>query len=278
VVAGLLAMYVPQWTPRSLARAWVLEARTLLDRSYLDHRAAVAAQSARSQYAVPVDLLLAIGRSPVAVDNVDTSAVWAYGLAWRPAPVFQQPSAYTVYLDQLNAKSIVDAGHHQLILRATESIDGRNPLWDPPRYVLAELCHYRPAGHDSKWLLLRRASDRCAGMTGAGTRRVVAGQSVPVPVADPNQAVIMSFSPSVPSLPERAVRLLYKPRHPLYVHVSGASSEQDFRLPRALATGPLIVRFPASAGWPAAFGGTGSYNQVAFTESGTVTFRLVAVR
>lgn len=277
-VAALMAMYAVPLTPRTVARDWALEARTLVDRSYLDHRATVAAQAVRAHFAVPTSALLTVGRHPVAVDNYDTSVVWAYGLTWRPAPVFQQLSAYTPYLDRLNATSITDAPVDQMILRAPDAIDGRNPLWDPPRYVLTELCNYRRAGNDANWLLLRKATNRCSAPTGMPEEAVDAGAPVTVPTAQSGQAVIMSFEPSSPSLLDKAERFLFKPRHPLYVHTSDATGTNDFRLPRALATGPLIVRFPATAGWPAEFGGTDSYDHVSFSESGTVTFKIVSLR
>src|SRR5206468_3107701 len=86
-----------------------------------------------------------LGCPPVAVDPWETTLVWAYDLNWRPAPAFQGYVAYTAQLDALNAASIADAPADQEILRATgtNSIDGRNRLWDPPRYLLTELCRYR---------------------------------------------------------------------------------------------------------------------------------------
>jgi hypothetical protein len=89
----------------------------------------------------------------------------------------------------------------------------------------------------------------------------------------------MSFTPDNPSLLDRVQRLLDKPRHPLFVHASGTSiPPSDFRLPRALASGPLIVRLPAAARWPATFGRTANLDEVSFTEPGKVTFSRLTVR
>jgi hypothetical protein len=277
-IAALMAMSAPGLTLIGVARDWVHEDRILVDTGYRSDAIARAAQSAREFYAVPPALQSAIAGRPVGVDNFDTTVVWAYGFVWRPAPVFQQYSAYTSYLDELNAKSIATAPDDQLILRAPVSLNERNPVWDPPRYVLTELCDYRVAGEDARWLLLRKAADRCSSPMTLGVTSVAAGQAVRVPSALAGQMVLMSFVPARPSLLDRAARLVYKPRHVLSVHAPGPTvGNGDFQLPRALASGPLIVRFPAAAGWPAIFGGADSYDQVSFSESGTVTFRVVSL-
>jgi hypothetical protein len=277
--AAVLAISAPGLKPVDIAKGWAREARTFVDNGWRERRVEAAAQAARDFFAVPSAFLPRMLGRPVAVDNFDTTVVWAYGLDWRPAPVFQQYSAYTPYLEELNAKSIRNAPADQIVLRADHSIDDRNPVWDPPRYVLAELCYYRPILSDGKWLMLQKATNRCSTATTLSRTSVAAGQAVPVPVAGAGQAVLMSFTPSTPSLVVQAGRFLYKPRHPLRVYASSPSvGNNNFRLPRALADGPLIVRFPAAARWPVLFGGADSYDQVSFSEPGTVTFKLVSLR
>lgn len=278
-VAALMAMASPGLSVVTVAKDWAAEARTLGPGSYRDQHTEAAAGALRDSYAISPSLVSTIAHHPVAVDNFDTSVVWAYGFSWRPAPVFQQYSAYTAYLDELNAKSIRTASDEQLILRANESVDGRNPVWDPPRYVLTEVCDFRPVGSDTKWLLLQKTTNRCSTPATLRSVSVTANEAIPVPAAAADGAVLMSFTPDGPSLVDRLQRSIDKPRHPLFVHGSGASTgPQDFRLPRALASGPLIVRFPAAAQWPALFGGTEDFDEVSFTEPGTVTFSSVSVR
>ena len=279
MIAALMAMAAPGLNPVSSAKDWVREAHTLVSGAYRDHRTAAAAAVLRDSYAVSASLVSAIGNHPLAVDNFDTSLVWAYGFTWRSAPVFQQYSAYTPYLDELNAQTIRTATSEQLILRARDSIDGRNPMWDPPRYALAEICNYRPIGSDPKWLLLQKATNRCSTSTVVQSFSVSADQPVPVPVAGQGELVLMSFTPDNPSLLDRLQRLLDKPRHPLFVHAStGSRPASNFRLPRALASGPLVVRLPGTAGWPALWGAAANFDHVSFTEGGKVTFRRIALR
>jgi hypothetical protein len=57
----------------------------------------------RALDSIPSAFIDTIGSGTVHVDPSETSAVWAYNLAWRPAPVFQTYSAYTPALDALNS-------------------------------------------------------------------------------------------------------------------------------------------------------------------------------
>lgn len=66
-------------------------------------------------------------------------------------------------------------------------------------------------------------------------------------------------------------RLLDKSFHPLTV----TAGSYPFRLPRALSDGPLLVKVPDSAGWPAGFLSGAPYRQVSFSEAGTVTFTAI---
>ncbi len=58
----------------------------------------------RAVYAVPARFIDAIGRGTVHIDPIETSAVWAYDLAWRPTPVFQTYAAYIPALDTVNSE------------------------------------------------------------------------------------------------------------------------------------------------------------------------------
>jgi hypothetical protein len=56
-----------------------------------------------------------------------------------------------------------------------------------------------------------------------------------------------------------------------------ATTEQGrFRVPEALATGPLMVSFPAELGWAAPFDGF-QYKRLGFNRPGTLRFQVVRV-
>ncbi|HEU5270411.1 MAG TPA: hypothetical protein VFU36_10860 [Jatrophihabitans sp.] len=277
VVAVVVLLAGSSWSPLSPADAmsrWGDQLQLSVDSRYQAQRLQQARLVAQQHYAVSGPMRAALAGAPVTVDPWEATLAWAYGLDWKPVPAFQSYVAYTGKLDALNAAALVNAQPNRLVLRAAglNSIDGRNRLWDPPRYLLAELCDYRPVLSDSRWLLLRKAEvDRCGAAQPLATVRVSAGQQLSVPVADPGSLVTMSFRASSPGLLVRLGRALDKSFHPLEVTADGTR----YRLPRALADGPLIARLPASTGWPGSYGGGTGYRTVSFSEPGEVQFSII---
>ncbi|MFL6163689.1 MAG: hypothetical protein ACJ74U_15900 [Jatrophihabitantaceae bacterium] len=269
LISGTLAPL----SPADAVDRWGRQLQLLTDPGYRAQQLQQARLTAQRHYALSAEMRAAVTGPPVAVDPWETTLVWAYDLNWRPAPAFQGYVAYTAQLDALDAASITDAPADQEILRATgtHSIDGRNRLWDPPRYLLTELCRYRPVLTDSRWMLLRKGADRCGSSQQLATQRVTAGQQISVPVAAADSLVTMSFVPDQPGLAVRLGRLLDKSFHPLVVAADGTG----FRLPRALADGPLVVNLPLSTGWPVAYGGGTDYRTVRFSEPGQVQFSTI---
>lgn len=81
----------------------------------------------------------------------------ANGLNFRPFPVLQSYSAYTPYLDGLDAAFLEDGRRAPpWILFEWESIDGRHPLMDVPATTLAMYRHYDLEASADRYLLLRR--------------------------------------------------------------------------------------------------------------------------
>jgi hypothetical protein len=279
-VGLVVLLAASSWLPLSPADAvtrWGTQLQLMVDPGYQADQLQQAKLVARQHYALSAQMQAAVTGPPVAVDPWESTLAWAYDLNWKPVPVFQSYVAYTGRLDALNASALAHASPDQLVLRAagTTSLDGRNRLWDPPRYLLTELCDYRPSLSDSRWLLLRKAEiDRCGPAQQLATLRVTAGQQVSVPVAAADSLVTMSFRADSPGLAVRLGRLLDKSFHPLTV----TADDHDYRLPRQLAGGPLIVQLPLAAGWPAGYGGGTSYRTVSFSEAGLVSFSIVPLR
>jgi hypothetical protein len=259
--------------PSDAVNQWGVQLQLLVDTQYRTAQVRRAEAVAQNYYALSPQLRAALTGHPVSVEPWETTLAWAYGLNWRPAPVFQNYVAYTAQLDELNAAFLSNAGGDQKILRATgtNSVDGRNRLWDPPRQMLAELCHYRPQLTDTRWMLLAKAADRCGPAQSEPAERVNAGQQLSVPTADDDSLVTMSFVPDDPDLAVRLGRLVDKSFHPLTVTADGAR----FRLPRPLADGPLIVSLPDAWGWPTGYGGGTAYRTVSFSEPGHVSFTII---
>jgi hypothetical protein len=276
-VGLVVLLAASSWLPLSPADAmtrWGTQLQLMVDPGYQADQLQHAKQVARQHYALSSQMQAALTGPPVVVDPWESTLAWAYDLNWKPVPAFQSYVAYTGQLDSLNASVLAHASPDQLVLRQAglNSIDGRNRLWDPPRYLLTELCDYRPMLSDTRWMLLRKAEiDRCGAPQQLASLRVAAGQQVSVPVAPADSLVTMSFRASSPGIAVRLGRLLDKSFHPLKVTADGTG----YRLPRQLADGPLIVQLPVATGWAGAFGGGTSYRTVSFSEPGQVQFSIV---
>lgn len=111
----------------------------------------------RNYYDVPKSILSRIGRYPTDVLPWQDVIAAAYSLSWDPSPVPQTYSAYTPYLDRLNAAQLRDRVAPKFILWATMAdIDGRYAPFDEPATWTAMLEHYKLAMSASRYVLLKR--------------------------------------------------------------------------------------------------------------------------
>jgi hypothetical protein len=278
VAAGLTLAVVPsgieRFDPFAARDRWRASAEAALNDGYRRDLLANAKREARARYAIPPALVAETVGHPVSVDPWEATAAWAYSMEWRPVPVFQSYSAYTAELDEMNARAIAAAPADQVVLREDrEILDDRNARWETPRYLLALACDYTPGARDGRWSLLRHGPDRCAEPRTAGSREVRAGEAVDVPAAGPGEIVVARFTPRPDDVLSTVGNALLKDWSPLHATVDG----QRFRLPEALAGGPLMVSVPAELGWAPPFGAF-RYSRLAFDRAGTVAFEVVALR
>jgi hypothetical protein len=155
----------------------------------------------RSIYRIEPRVLAALreGDPSVAVEPWETAVAWAYDFPWNPLPVFQNYSAYTTGLDDLNAAAVESPDGPARILREnpqlvfaqfkTLDLDDRYVGWDPPAQQLAELCHFTTLAATQRWLALGRTADRCAAPRPVGSAEAAEGVAVPVPEAGPGEVV-----------------------------------------------------------------------------------------
>jgi hypothetical protein len=187
MVPGTLRLYDPVAARNQLRSGLEL----LLDKPYRVDALAARQQLLRDRYQLPAAIVGAATGHPVQIDPWEASAAWAYKFDWHPVPVFQLYSAYTPYLDQLNADAIVRAPADQVVLEGVSgSIDDRNPWWESPRYRLALLCDYVPVAAEGSWTALRHGANRCDGARGLGSRTVAAGEQVDTPAVGPDEVLV----------------------------------------------------------------------------------------
>jgi hypothetical protein len=272
----LVVLAAPSWSNVDLLQArdnWKFLAQTVTDHGYQQQTLAAAAAKARDSYALPASVIAAARNRPVAVDPWEASLAWAYAFNWHPVPVFQTYAAFTADLDARNATAARSAPADQVFVRPATptAIDGRNPIWESPRYTLALACAYQPVAGDEGWVALAKTADRCTAPVQTSRQHVEANAPVPVPPARADQVLVASFVPAKPSVPARLTALVLKPFSPLVVSTDGLLN----RLPTGLAGGPLIVRLPAGTGLTGIGAGGVAYRELSFNQPGHVTFAVI---
>ena len=196
---------------------------------------------------MPPSVLRDLRSHTVDVEPMETSAVWTLGLHWRPQPDFQGYAVLTPSLDHMNADLLVSPRRPDRVLRAypLSAIDGRNAVFDAPNAFLALVCNYRETFANGALEVLAHARNRCGPARRLGGSSIQAGQHVRVPRAGPNDLIYARLRIPQP-FSERLRELVWKPDVLPGIVLDGVS----FRLVTATASGPMLMRMPASAGFP----------------------------
>lgn len=208
----------------------------------------------RAVYRLDRATLAALRGHSVAVEPWETGVGWAYGLDWKPLPVFQNYLAYTTALDELNADAVADPGGPNRILREnpalvfpefpTRGIDGRFPGWDPPAQARATLCHFAPLRTTARWQVLGRTSNRCGPERFAGEAEAGSGEPVRVPAPARGEVVFVRVHGVEVGGLERLGALLLRARLRTAI-VDGA---RRYRLVPGTASDGLLLRGDARIG------------------------------
>ena len=198
-------------------------------------------------------LVKSLAAGTVAVEPWDDAVSFGYPqLRWQPEPVLQSYSAYSAYLDGLDASFLSSPRAPRHILYQPVALDGRGPFWDSPAAMVALYCHYRQVSVSSPWQVLARAPDRCGPAQVIGQVRAHFGQPITVP-SRPGRLVLASFSLASPLL-ARAEGLLLKPPE---LHVTTWTSRGGtgtvYRFVPGTAADDHVMRAPSSLGYSPSF-------------------------
>lgn len=150
--------------------------------------------SLRQQLDVPPDLVAQLTGKTVHIDPWSADVATALPeMRWQPMPIFQTYSAYTPYLDDLNAASLRAPDRPQRILRESTGsasgsrrandvgIRGRFYWQESPAAAVERLCRYRELGVSARWQVLGATGEACGPERAIGTVSAVWGESVEVP-------------------------------------------------------------------------------------------------
>lgn len=211
-------------------------------------------------YKLGPHILRLIGDRPVHIDPWEIGVVWAYGLNWRPLPVFQDYTAYTPALDRLNADALESPSGPSRILRQNaklfvpnipdSSIDGRYSAWDPPAASLAMLCNYSAVFTTERWQVLDRVPNRCASPRRIETVKTETDREIAVPLAPHRDEIVFAriHGAGVEGL-EKLRSTLYRARQRT-VTLDGYAV---WRLVPETAGDGLIMSAPAAVDYPRPF-------------------------
>lgn len=220
---------------------------TLTRPAHLSQRIDHAKARQRALYAIPDRFIESIGSATVHIDNYETSAAWAYDLAWRPVPVFQSYAAYTPALDELNSESLT-SGPQFIVSRlspaspATYFVDGRLGVQESPRYSRALLCNYVVRAVEDRWALFTHTGPHCGPLTALGQVSVGGDDVITVPApSGPDMAVLVGIDLE-PTILDRLLKGTVAPLTVPTVVLDGVA----YRLVAANAAEPFLVTTPAA--------------------------------
>ena len=225
-----------------------------------DRLAAQSRQRILRSFAVDPSLLAELAGRSVHVDPIDSALAAALpGVRWAPEPVFQSYSAYTPWLDDLNATFLAGPGAPERILRRNvrpyvvgagrpTTVDDRLLAWEQPAATLEMVCRYRELAISGSWQVLARGADRCGAPSAVATVTAEPGQPVTVPAPQAGQVLIVRVSPLQGGLVERAADfVLGSPKW--FAEVDGTR----YRLVPGTVGDGLLLALPDSVGWSPAF-------------------------
>jgi hypothetical protein len=226
---------------------------------------------------IPQNLLRLVGDAPVHIDSVETTAAWAYGVNWRPVPVFQSYSAYTHSLDSANAERLLESDGPTRVLRRVEgAIDGRYRLQEAPEYTLALVCNFTRIGANDSWQVLDRIGNRCGRMRKLGDAPLQNGKAVAVPIPTAPNMLVVGRIDLDPSLVWRVRNLVFKS--------SIASLVLDgsrYRFVNGTAEGPLLLHLTPTLGWSPELGRSIDSRSIGlenYSGSARISFYEISVR
>jgi hypothetical protein len=219
---------------------------TLVLPGHVDQRVEHAKARQRALYAIPDRFIKTIGSSTVHVDPDETSAVWAYDLAWHPAPVFHTYAAYTPTLDGLNGESLA-AGPQFILSRLSPAspatdFDFRLGVQESPRYSRALLCNYTVNGVEDRWALFTHTDPRCGPLTALSQATVRGNDVITVPAPSRSDMAVLVGIDLQPTIVDRLFQGTVAPLTIPTVALDGAA----YRLVAANAAEPFLLTTPAS--------------------------------
>lgn len=256
-VAALVGSSAFAYHVQDHARAAWTEAKIVIRASNRKSALAHARADARARLGLRASLVSELRGHTVDVEPFETSAVWAYGLRWRPQPFLQWYMAYDHALDMFNARRVEKHGAERILFEQHPvPLDDKSAAFMAPETALVLLCRYRELHAAGGWVVLARTKSRCASPRLLKSVKTPSGQEVRVPRPPRNDDVVFARIHAAPTLRARIAALVFKQLH--YPQLSVGSS--TYRVVADTSKGPLILRAPARA--RAVLGGRAQFSRM----------------
>lgn len=229
-------------------------------------------------YGLTPQQLALLRTGDVHVATLEAGVAWAWDLEWNPLPIYQQYTAYTERLDDVNARKLESTTAPDLVLWENApavdptfaavrpypgTIDRRVPAWDSPAQMVQMFCRYRAEEWDERWAILRRSPDRCGRERSLGSVVTDNGEAVRLPATQPNEALVVRVDGLEVSGLERLRTFLFRG--------AGRSTVlAGYRwnvMPGTAADG-LLLRIPRWADYPGMFALDSHTRTVSFERDG----------
>jgi hypothetical protein len=217
-------------------------------------------ETMRATYKLSPAELALLRSGSVHVAPWEAGVAWAYELDWDPLPVFQQYSAYTKGLDELNAEKLESSTAPNLVLWQNTTIfdpssvnypgaiDARWPAFESPAQMVQMFCRYRAVRWSEEWAVLRRAPDRCGRARPLGSVETGNAESVRMPRTRRDEALLARVDGLEVGGVEKLRTMLYhaQNRHVLF-------STSGWNIVGDTAADGLLLRVPRWADYPGKF-------------------------
>ena len=200
--------------PLERAKNGARNVRTMLDRERRLEDEGQGRALIGATFGLEPALVDLVGDEEVHVAPWDAGVAWAYFMKWKPLPVFQEYSAYSPGLDELNAEALRADDAPGRVLREIPpiSLDNHFPVsTDSPKATLELLCRYRVLRQAGFWEVLARGGDRCGPERDLGTVEAGWGDEVDVPSGRADEAVLVRIDGAGLGGLERLRSMFYKP-------------------------------------------------------------------
>jgi hypothetical protein len=210
----------------------------------LERRLDAATDAFPESSRIEPELLSVIGGSPVASMSMNYTNLAAAHLRLRLYPVVQRYSAFTPYLDGLNAAWIREQGPRFLVFDGG-SIDTRDPWAETPAMWLEVYRWYDARLLGPRNLLLeRRATPRFRTMETIGRFRMAFTGTLRFPPS--NGPVFWTMHCGYSSAGRIEKLLFHAPRVMMSVHEAGATTRQAHVIPEVLVSPVMGTYLPNS--------------------------------